>query len=80
MWRARTTYLREKATGDKAQPERGGGRRPGGRSVVIESYKRIAALEQLGRDTVEAVLWPIRTSIPAIFSRLTVKGRCYAPG
>jgi ParB-like chromosome segregation protein Spo0J len=30
-----------------------------GRYVVIDSYKRIAALEQLGRDTVEAVVWPM---------------------
>ncbi len=27
--------------------------------VVIDGYKRIAALEQLGRDTVEAVVWPM---------------------
>ena len=29
------------------------------RYVVIDGYKRIAALEQLGRDTVEAVVWPM---------------------
>src|SRR6266404_9590196 len=29
------------------------------RYVVIDGYKRIAALEQLGRDTVEAVIWPL---------------------
>src|SRR5881628_3065742 len=29
------------------------------RYVVIDGYKRIAALEQLGRDTVEAVVWPL---------------------
>ena len=28
-----------------------------GRYLVISGYKRIAALQQLGRDTVEAVLW-----------------------
>jgi hypothetical protein len=27
--------------------------------VGSDGYKRIAALEQLGRDTVEAVLWPM---------------------
>ena len=27
------------------------------RYVVIDGYKRIAALEQLGRDTVEAMVW-----------------------
>ena len=29
------------------------------RYVVIDGYKRIAALQQLGRDTVEAVVWPL---------------------
>lgn len=29
------------------------------RYLVIDGYKRIAALERLGRDTVEAVVWPI---------------------
>ena len=30
-----------------------------GRYLVIDGYKRIAALEQLGRDTVEAMVWPM---------------------
>jgi ParB family chromosome partitioning protein len=30
-----------------------------GRYLVIDGYKRIAALQQLGRDTVEAVAWPM---------------------
>ncbi len=29
------------------------------RYVVIDGYKRLAALQQLGRDTVEAVVWPM---------------------
>jgi ParB family chromosome partitioning protein len=29
------------------------------RYLVIDGYKRIAALQQLGRDTVEAVVWPL---------------------
>ena len=29
------------------------------RYVVIDGYKRLAALEQLGQDTVEAVVWPM---------------------
>ena len=29
------------------------------RYVVVDGYQRIAALEQLGRDTVEAVVWPL---------------------
>ena len=29
------------------------------RYVVIDGHKRIAALQQLGRDTVEAVVWPM---------------------
>src|SRR6202050_661105 len=32
---------------------------PANRYVVIDGYKRIVALEQLGRDTVEAVVWPM---------------------
>ena len=28
------------------------------RYLVIDGYKRLAALQQLGRDTVEAVIWP----------------------
>ena len=31
---------------------------PADRYGVIDGYKRIAALDQLGRDTVEAVVWP----------------------
>jgi hypothetical protein len=26
---------------------------------IFDGYKRVAALEQLGRDTVEAVIWPL---------------------
>ena len=29
------------------------------RYLVIDGHKRIAALQQLGRDTVEAVVWPM---------------------
>lgn len=29
------------------------------RYLVIDGYKRIAALQQMGRDTVEAVIWPM---------------------
>lgn len=29
------------------------------RYLVIDGYKRVAALEQLGRDMVEAVIWPL---------------------
>ena len=31
----------------------------GGRYLVIDGHKRIAALQQLGRDTVEAVVWEL---------------------
>jgi len=30
-----------------------------GRYLVVDGHKRIAALQQLGRDTVEAVVWPM---------------------
>ncbi|HLJ50091.1 MAG TPA: ParB N-terminal domain-containing protein [Bryobacteraceae bacterium] len=36
-----------------------------GRHVVIDGYKRMAALGQLGRDTVEAVVWPLTEEGPA---------------
>src|SRR6201993_5607192 len=40
-----------------------------GRYVVIDGYKRMAALEQLGRDTVEAVVWPMREGAGALVDR-----------
>jgi ParB/RepB/Spo0J family partition protein len=40
-----------------------------GRYVVIDGYKRIAALEQLGRDTVEAVLWPMNEVAAVLLDR-----------
>ena len=39
------------------------------RYVVIEGYKRIAALEQLGRDTVEAVVWPMSEAAAVLLDR-----------
>jgi ParB/RepB/Spo0J family partition protein len=39
------------------------------RYVVIDGYKRIAALEQLGRDTVEAVVWPMSESAAILLDR-----------
>src|SRR6202046_653805 len=39
------------------------------RYVVIDGYKRIAALEQLGRDTVEAVVWPISEAAAVLLDR-----------
>jgi ParB family chromosome partitioning protein len=39
------------------------------RYVVIDGYKRIAALEQLGRDTVEAVLWPMSEAEAVLLDR-----------
>jgi len=37
--------------------------------VVIDGYKRIAALEQLGRDTVEAVAWPMSEAAAVLLDR-----------
>lgn len=37
--------------------------------VVIDGYKRIAALEQLGRDTVEAVVWPMSEAAAVLLER-----------
>jgi ParB family chromosome partitioning protein len=39
------------------------------RYLVIDGYKRIAALEQLGRDTVEAVLWPMSEADALVLDR-----------
>jgi ParB/RepB/Spo0J family partition protein len=39
------------------------------RYVVIDGYKRVAALEQLGRDTVEAVVWPLGEAAAVLLDR-----------
>src|SRR5213076_1705553 len=39
------------------------------RYVVIDGYKRIAALQQLGRDTVEAVVWPMNEVQAVVLDR-----------
>src|SRR6202521_2383720 len=39
------------------------------RYVVIDGYKRIAVLEQLGRDTVEAVVWPMSEAQAVLLDR-----------
>ena len=39
------------------------------RYVVIDGYQRIAALEQLGRDTVEAVVWPLSEAEAVLLDR-----------
>ncbi|MBI4470677.1 MAG: ParB N-terminal domain-containing protein [Acidobacteria bacterium] len=36
---------------------------------VIDGYKRVAALEQLGRDTVEAVIWPMGEAEALVLDR-----------
>ncbi|HWB97654.1 MAG TPA: ParB N-terminal domain-containing protein, partial [Bryobacteraceae bacterium] len=40
-----------------------------GRYVIIDGYKRVAALEQLGRDTVEAVVWPMSEADAVLLDR-----------
>jgi ParB/RepB/Spo0J family partition protein len=39
------------------------------RYIVIDGYKRIAALQQLGRDTVEAVVWPMSEAAAVLLDR-----------
>src|SRR2546422_1500219 len=39
------------------------------RYVVIDGYKRIVALEQLGWDTVEAVVWPMSEAAAVLLDR-----------
>jgi ParB family chromosome partitioning protein len=41
----------------------------GERYLVIDGYKRIAALEQLKRDTVEATVWPMSEAEALVLSR-----------
>src|SRR5579864_1764720 len=40
-----------------------------GRYVVNDGYKRLAALQQLGRDTVEAVVWPMSEAAAVLLDR-----------
>jgi len=39
------------------------------RYLVIDGHKRIAALRQLGRDTVEATVWPMSEAEALLLSR-----------
>jgi ParB family transcriptional regulator, chromosome partitioning protein len=39
------------------------------RYLVIDGYKRLAALQQLGRDTVEAVVWPMSEAEALVLER-----------
>src|SRR3984893_1184197 len=39
------------------------------RYVVIDGYKRIAALEQLGRDTLDVVVWPMSEAAAVLLDR-----------
>src|ERR1019366_1008530 len=39
------------------------------RYLVIDGHKRIAALQQLGRDTVEATVWPMNEAEALLLSR-----------
>ena len=40
-----------------------------GRYLVIDGHKRISALRQLGRDTVEAIVWPMSEAEALLLSR-----------
>jgi ParB family chromosome partitioning protein len=40
-----------------------------GRYLVIDGYQRVEALEQLGRDTVEAVVWPLSEAEALVLDR-----------
>ena len=52
----------------KDNPERYLGARVESASV-IDGYKRIAALQQLGRDTVETVIWPMSEAEALLLDR-----------
>src|SRR2546428_7443726 len=38
-------------------------------TTLFRSYKRIVALEQLGRDTAEAVVWPMSEAAAVLLDR-----------
>jgi len=42
---------------------------PADRYIVIDGYQRIAALQQLGRDTVEATVWPMTEAEAVLLDR-----------
>ena len=42
---------------------------PPGRYLLIDGHKRVAALEQLGRDTVEATVWAMSEAEALLLSR-----------
>ena len=44
------------------------------RYLVIDGHKRVAALELLGRDTVEATLWPMSEAEALLLSNLLRSG------
>ena len=46
------------------------------RYLVIDGYQRLAALQQLGRDTVEALVWPLSEAEALVLDRsLRMNGR-----
>jgi ParB family transcriptional regulator, chromosome partitioning protein len=51
-----------------------------GRYLVIDGHKRITALRQLGRDTVEATVWPMNAAEALLLERslesVRTEGRC----
>lgn len=47
----------------------------GGRYLVIDGHKRIAALQQLGRDTVEAVVWEMSEADALVLERTLRMGQ-----
>jgi len=49
---------------------------PPDRYLVIDGYQRLAALKQLGRDTVEAVVWPLTEAEALVLDRSLRWGEC----
>src|SRR6266853_3873348 len=49
---------------------------PGERYLVIDGHKRMAALEQLGRDTIEATVWTMSAAEALLLERSL---RCSPP-
>jgi hypothetical protein len=47
---------------------------------IFDGYKRVAALEQLGRDTVEAVIWPLNEVQVLVLDRSLHWSECEKAG
>src|SRR4051794_18095095 len=67
--RQRRLFASLAASGQQTPLVGGGAAGQPDRYLVIDGYKRIAALQQLGRDIVEAVVWPMNEAKALLLDR-----------